>query len=311
VLTPLGLCLTVAVTQLALASPRLGTANPGALGPPDSALGAGLAAIAEDLGIAPLARNGRASLALVDLTQAPAHAGIAADSTLGAASVAKLAVLLGAFAAAEAGRIELTPDLRQILERMIRGSSNPDATRAIKRLGFPFIASVLEDPRYALHDRRRGGLWVGRDYSGGKIWRREARSREPHAASAAAVARFYVLLHRNELVSPAASAAMREMLAVTTYDHKFVAGLREACHSPAPKPGQTITIPGYRILRKSGSWGPWQADSALIEAEGRRYVLVCLLEDRDKGESRLRRLAVAVDRMIAGMHSDERKEGAE
>ena len=284
-----------------------GVSTPDSLGRPDPGLNAELAAVAAELGISGLADAGRASLALVDLTGGPVYAGIAADSTLGAASMAKLAILLGAFAAGEAGRLELTSDLLQSLERMIRASSNPDATLAIERVGFPAIAAALEDPRYALHDPMRGGLWVGSDYTGGKVWRREARSRQTHAASAAAVARFYVLLHRNELVSPAASAAMREMLASTTQDHKFVAGLREAAGAPSPRAGEPVAVPGYRILRKSGSWGPWQADSALIECAGRRYVLVCLLADRKGGERRLRRLAVAVDRLIERRHPAARE----
>jgi hypothetical protein len=281
-----------------------GVSSPDPLVRADPKLNAELAAVAGKLGISQLAEAGRASLALVDLTVSgsPVQAGIAADTTLGAASVAKLAILLGAFAAREAGRLELTPDLLQVLERMIRASSNDDATLAIERVGLPAVAATLEDPRHALHDSVRGGLWVGSDYSRRQVWRREVRSRQVHAASAAAVARFYLLLDRNQLVSPSASAAMREILAVTTLDTKFVAGLRDAARAASPAPGEPVQVPGYRILRKSGSWGLWQADSALIESAGRRYILVCLLEDREGGEQRLRRLAVAVDQLIQRRH---------
>lgn len=297
--------LASAVAALTAAPPlAAGVFTPDPLGLPDPALRVELDAIAEELGIADLGRSGRASLVLVDLTGSiPVHAGIAADSTLGAASVAKLAVLLGAFAEAFAGKIELTTDLERDLGQMIRTSSNPEATRVIRRVGFPAIAAALHDPRHALHDPVCGGLWVGRDFSGGKVWRLEPRSREAHAASAARVARFYVLLDRGQLVSPKASEAMREILSVTTFDHKFVAGLRQAAGLPPPPAGKPLVIPGYRILRKSGSFGPWQADSALIESAGRRYVLVCLLADREGGEQRLRRLVAAVDRLIARRHA--------
>jgi beta-lactamase class A len=325
------------------ANAGVATADP--LGEPDPDLALELSAIAAEIGIAKLAAAGRASVMLVDLSGSglgggagggatggplggPArHAGINADSTLGAASIAKLAILTAAYAAAEAGEIAITPDFRAVLERMIRSSTNPDATRAIEILGFERIAAALEDPRVALHDAARGGLWVGKDYSGGKVWRLEPRSGEAHAASATAVARFYALLARGALVSPEASAAMRDILAVTMWDHKFVAGLRAAADGGASgvpdsaaevaEPGGKVTaeakvaeprgkvtadrpvvVPGFVILRKSGSYGPAQGDSALIEADGRRYILVCLLADREGGESKLRQLAARVDRMM-------------
>lgn len=280
-----------------------GVSTPDPLGPSDRRFTTEIETIARELGITRLARLGRASLIVVDLTgDTPVHAGIAADSTLGAASMAKLGVMVATFAKAESGDLELSSDVRHDLEGMIRESANPEATRLIERLGFPAIAAVLEDPRFALHDPLRGGLWVGQDFSRGKVWRLEPRSRQAHAASARQVARFYVLLERGELVSPEASKAMRDIISVTTLDHKFVSGLRQAVGAPAPAAGEPVVIPGYRMLRKSGSFGAWQGDSALIEAPGRRYVLVCLLADRQGGESRLRRLAARIDRVIARRH---------
>jgi beta-lactamase class A len=285
---------------------RAGVFTPDPLGESDSELAAGLGAITRDLGITDLAAHGRASVMLVDLSglpgAAPRHAGIAADSTVAAASIAKLAILTAAYAAAEAGEIAITPDLRVVLERMIRSSTNPDATRAIEILGFERIAATMDDPRIALHDAARGGLWVGKDFTGGAVWRVEPRSGEAHAASAAAVARFYALLARGELVSPEASTAMRDILSATMWEHKFVAGLRGEGRAPAGSAaaagGQPVAVPGYTILRKSGSYGSAQGDSALIEAEGRRYILVCLLADKEGGEAKLRRLAARVDRMM-------------
>ncbi len=279
---------------------RAGVSTPDPLGEPDSDLAARLAAIASELGIAPLAAAGRASVMLVDMSgEVPRHAGLNADSTLGAASIAKLGILAAAYAVAETGELAISPDVRAILARMIRSSSNPDATRAIEILGFERIAAALAGPRLGLHSDERGGLWVGKDFTGGPLWKRDPHSHEPHAASAAAVARFYALLAGGELVSPDASAAMRDILAVTTWDHKFVAGLRQATGTKTPAAGQPVVIPGYTILRKSGSYGPWQGDSALIETDGRRYILVCLLADRAGGEAKLRRLAVDVDRLMA------------
>jgi len=291
--------------------------TPDPLGPADPELGRALRAIADDLGITPLAKTGRASLILVDLPDSartggtagprPTHAGLAADSTLGAASIAKLGILTAAYDAAATGELGITPDVRRTLERMIRNSNNPEATRMIRVLGFERIAAALENPRIGLHTKA-GGLWVGKDYSGSKakLWRAEPHSGQGHAASATSVARFYALLDRGELVSPEASAAMREILSVTLRSSKFVAGLGAAAGVKAPAEGKPVVIPGYRILRKSGSYGDWQGDSALIEAAGRRYILVCILRDWEGGEAKLRKLAVRVDRLMAerGTKSD-------
>ena len=294
-----------------------GAISPDPLGPADPELERQLQTIADDLGITPLAKDGRATLILVDLpdsartgstaTSRPRHAGLAADSTLGAASIAKLAILAAAYDAAASGELGITPDVRRTLERMIRASNNPEATRMIGILGFEKIAASLDNPRIGLHSKA-GGLWVGKDYSGpkAKLWRAEPHSGQGHAASAASVARFYALLDRGELVSPEASAAMREILSVTLRSSKFVAGLGAAAGLKAPTEGKPVVIPGYRMLRKSGSYGDWQGDSALIEAPGRRYILVCILRDWEGGEAKLRKLAVRVDRLMAerGTKSD-------
>jgi beta-lactamase class A len=311
--------------SVSIPSARAGVSTLDPLGEPDAELAAELGTIAGELGITELAAHGRASVMLVDLGGAteemgnnaargvagdgrratPRHAGIAADSTLAAASVTKLAILTAAYAAVEAGEIAITPELRAVLERMIRYSANPEATRAIEVLGFERIAAAMRDPRIALYDEARGGLWVGRDFTGGAVWRVEPRSGESLAASAAAVARFYVLMARGELVSPEASVAMRDILAVTMWKHKFVAGLGAGIGRVQPPPARAssepVVVPGYRVWRKSGSYGPAQGDSALIEADGRRYVLVCLLEDREGGEAKLQQLAARVDRMMAGL----------
>jgi Beta-lactamase enzyme family len=309
-----GLSAAIAAMAPVAAAAGVHTLNP--LRHSDPELTRELTAIASELGIMELARVGRASLAVVDLlgtagtSECPAYAGIAADTTLGAASVAKLGILVAAFAAATAGDLEITPDVRATLERMIRDSANPEASRMIEILGFEGIAAALEDPRIALHHPETGGLWVGKSFGipQAPVWRAEPCSGEPHAASAASVARLYGLLDQGQLVSRAASDSMRAILAVTYWDHKFVAGLRgleklqAKGAAPAARSPKPVTIPGYQVLRKSGSFGPWQADSALIEGYGRRYILVCLLADRAGGEAKLQKLAARVDQLMAVRH---------
>jgi len=48
------------------------------------------------------------------------------------------------------------------------------------------------------------------------------------------------------------------------------------------------------IYRKSGTWRQWHADSALVEANGYKYIAVVLAEDSQGGKW--------LERMIAPMH---------
>ncbi len=55
------------------------------------------------------------------------------------------------------------------------------------------------------------------------------------------------------------------MLANPAIHHKFVKGLDG--------------YPNVKIYRKSGSWKRWHSDSALVEANGRKYIVVALAEN--------------------------------
>jgi beta-lactamase class A len=99
------------------------------------------------------------------------------------------------------------------------------------------------------------------------------------------VARFYYLLETGNLVSPAYSERMKTILAGSSLDHKFVRGLKER-------------YPRATLYRKSGTWGPWHADSALVEHDGRRYIAVALCES-DRGGQWLRDIIVALDEIVS------------
>ena len=62
---------------------------------------------------------------------------------------------------------------------------------------------------------------------------------------------------------------MKEMLGNPGIHHKFVKGLEDH--------------PEAKIYRKSGSWNKWHADSAIVEAEGHKYILVALAENPEGG----------------------------
>ena len=98
-------------------------------------------------------------------------AGINTDVMMYAASLPKIAILLGAFVKIERGEMPLNEETRAKLMRMIRKSSNKDATAILNRVGFEDLAEILQSEKYRLYDPKlNGGLWIGRDYSGGPRW---------------------------------------------------------------------------------------------------------------------------------------------
>lgn len=202
-----------------------------------------------------------------------------------AASLPKLAVLLAAYQAAEDGLLEQTPEVMQDMRLMISKSNNPATTRMIDRVGMEKIQAVLQDPRYQLYDRERGGLWVGRRYA-----KQSKRIPEPimglsHAATVVQVCRFYYLLAMGKLINHERSKEMLEMLRGPEINHKFVNTLSEVA-------------PDATLYRKSGTWKNWHSDSVLVWGpKWRRYVVVGLIEAPD-GEQILRDLIPAVEEVL-------------
>jgi len=253
----------------------------------DQTLQRGLEASLVELGLAGAARAHDLSVSLVDVTdlENPRVAAVNGDQMMYAASLPKIAVLLAAFERVAEGGLVLDAETEASLTRMIRVSSDVDAARMMQRVGKPFIADVLQRPRYRLYDPKRGGgLWAGKDYAQAGLWRRDPLQNLSHAATTMQVARFYYLLETGNLVSPEASRKMKQILGAPGIDHKFVAGLG-------------AIAPDARIYRKSGTWAQWHADSAIVEHGSRKYIAVALAESR-QGGLWMRELIVALDRLI-------------
>lgn len=241
----------------------------------------------ESLSLAEPARSGRLSTALADITdpRRPRFAAVNPDKMAYAASLPKIAILLGAFSRIEEGDMRLDASTRDSLERMIRFSSNQAASEMLERVGTRYLAERLQSPRYRLYDpRNNGGLWVGRPYGKGGETLRDPLRGLSHAATALQVARFYYLLETGRLVSPESSAEMKTILGNPGIPHKFVRGLE-------------TRRPGSRLYRKSGSWRDWHSDSAIVERDGRRYIAVALAEDPLGGEW-MERLIVSMDEAV-------------
>ncbi|MGB5624067.1 MAG: serine hydrolase [Gammaproteobacteria bacterium] len=241
----------------------------------------------KQIGLARAAADEKLAVALVDITDPanPRVATVNAHQMMYAASLPKIAILLGAFQKAADGQLEMNAENLNYLTAMIRRSSNPAASIMLKRVGFDYLAEVLQSERYALYDpEMNGGLWVGKAYAKAGAWKRDPLYNLSHAATVFEVARFYYLLETDRLVSPEASAQMRAILEGTTIKHKFVLGLNTA-------------RPGSKILRKSGTWRTFHADSAIVERDGRRYIAVAMA-NHPSGGRWLSQVIVAMDDLI-------------
>lgn len=254
----------------------------------DSALEQRLRQVVEKQGLAAAVSTGRLALALVDLS-APDHPHLAmlnGDTMIYAASLPKIAILLGAFVEAERGRLPLDERHLQAITAMVRYSSNADASRVLDWVGERRLIDILLSPRYAFYDPSgKGGLWVGKSYGPSPAFLRDPVAQLSHGATAFQVARFYCLLDAGALVSPELTAIMKEVLSRPGIHHKFVKGLEG--------------VAGLTLYRKSGTWKEFHSDSVLVEAGAHKYVMVGLARD-PHGEDWLERLAQPIHEIVVG-----------
>lgn len=237
----------------------------------------------------------KVGIVVVDVTDLhhPKVAAYNPDVMMYAASLPKIAILLGALVMIERGQLELNDELRASMTRMIRNSSNRDATAVLEQVGFENLADILQSNPYRLYDPdHNGGLWVGRPYSKGPAWKRDPLHGISHGATAMQVARFYYLAATGRLVSEGLLAEMRDIMSFPAIRHKFVKGLKQ-------------DNPDARVYRKSGTWRQFHSDSGVIvdDEAGYRYILVALA-DHPQGAEGLARLAGAVDEAVKRMHPD-------
>jgi len=224
------------------------------------------------LGLDKAVKDKKLSVALVDITRLnkPRVAAVNGNEMLYAASLPKIAILLGAFVEIEQGEMKLDTDTRESLTRMIRVSSNADATRMLNRVGKQRLLGMLQSRKFDLYDPKvNGGLWVGKEYGKSAAYQRDPLHNLSHGATAMQTARFYYMLETGKLVGPRLTREMKSMLGNPGIHHKFVKGLAD--------------YPDAKIYRKSGSWRQWHADSAIVEAQGHKYIIVALAESPNGG----------------------------
>jgi beta-lactamase class A len=254
----------------------------------DPALQRDLEGVVHDLGLDGALSRRQLSLALVDVTdtRVPRLAMLNGDEMMYAASLPKIGILVGALAEAESGRMPLDAPRLEAMHRMIRQSSNEDASRVLGWVGGERLLHWLQSDRFRLYDAQAGGgLWVGKGYGPEPAFRRDPVRNLSHGATAFQVARLYTMLAAGSLFQAPYNALMLDILSRPGIHHKFVRALSDQ--------------PDARIYRKSGTWKDYHADSALVEQDGRRYVMVAIAEHRDGGDW-LVRLGARMHRLIVG-----------
>jgi beta-lactamase class A len=247
------------------------------------------------MGLKRALNENRLAVSLVDVTdpERPRYAGVNDSVMMYAASLPKIAIVLAGFEAIREGLLRYTPPVKEMFTRLVRFSSNLDASRAIHTIGFEYIARVLTSAQYKLYDPvLNGGLWIGKAYGGpNDYWKRDPMHNLSHGATSLQVARYFLMLDQGRLVSPKYSREIKEILSEPGIHHKFVKGL-----------GQ---LPGHReIFRKSGTWKDAHCDAALVEADGKRYIAVALMKDA-RGADVLPRIIQQMDRLVSSTRRDQ------
>jgi hypothetical protein len=161
----------------------------------------------------------------------------------------------------------------------------------LNRVGFSNLAKILRSRRYRLYDpARNGGLWVGRDYGGGRVWRRDPLHAISHGATAMQTARFYYLAVSGRLLEPPLNTELLEILSRPAIEHKFVRGLEEV-------------NPEATIYRKSGTWRQYHADSGIVVTDNYSYILVAIART-PRGEIMLERLIGVAEKTMRRLHGE-------
>jgi beta-lactamase class A len=259
----------------------------------DLQLQLGLEEIVESLNLTKAIETKQLSLVLVIVTdpEKPRLAELNGRNMVYAASLPKIAILLGAAVAIDEGRLELNDELQTELDNMIRQSCNQCATRVLELVGRQELIEVLQSPEYQFYDHTKtGGLWVGKDYGPGSAYQRDPVSGLSHGATAFQAARFYYMLQTGNLVSPQQTEMMLDVLSNSAIKHKFVKGL--------------AAYPDLEIYRKSGTWKTYHADSALVRTNGLAYIMIALAHNGN-GAAWLKQLAAPLHELAVSLNNNK------
>ena len=228
------------------------------------------------------------SVVIADVTdlEHPKVAWYNPEIMLYAASMPKIAIALGALVEIDLGNLELDDDLHQQLVRMIKKSSNRDATAVLNKVGISRLEEILRDERYGkLYDPEfGGGLWVGKPYSKGAAVKRDPLHNLSHGASAMAGARFYYGMMNGSILGRRFIPLLEEMFGEPGIKHKFVKGVSQR--------------EGLAIYRKSGTWRDFHADSGVFVRDNLSYIAVAIDRHPTAGRGMTSGIRIVDDLML-------------
>jgi beta-lactamase class A len=235
--------------------------------------------------------QGSLAITLVDLgSPCVVSAGLNEHQMFYAASIPKLVILLGLLRRFQEGSLIPSMRLLGLANEMIRVSSNSAASTLYNELGPVYLISLLFLEPYKFYDPANGGgLWIGKEYGGEDALLRDPLEGYSHAATSWQVARFYLLLERNQLLKMPEAQLMRRILQDPGLSHKFVKALNDVA-------------PDATLLRKSGGWGYYQGDSVVVKTKTLHYILVALVKS-ESGESVLESIATRVHAFMKARES--------
>lgn len=258
----------------------------------DSQLQHALEAIIDEQGLTAAISRQQLAVVLVQVSdpENPLLAELNGHTMLYAASLPKIAILLGAAVAIDEGRLVLDDELQTDLDNMIRHSCNSCATKVLEMVGREELLHILQSPEFNFYDKDdNGGLWVGKDYGPSTAHKRDPLSGLSHGATAFQAARFYYKLRTRTLVSAEQSEMMLDVLSRPGIAHKFVKGLEG--------------YPDIEMFRKSGTWRTYHADSALVRSGEEAYIIVALANDPN-GARWLEQLAAPLHELAISINAE-------
>lgn len=209
-----------------------------------------------------------------------------------AASLPKIAIVLGVFVEIDRGRFKLDTETRNQLIRTVRNSSNRDATALLYKVGFERLAEILQDERYGkLYDPAYGGgLWVGKAYGKAPAWKRDPIKGLSHGASAMQAARLYYGLMTGTILDTKYLPELEKVFGNPAIRHKFVKGLQ----------GRDV-----EIFRKSGTWRDYHADSAVVARENLVYIVVYIDNHPDAGRGAVDGIKIIDDVLLSQLNRNK------
>ncbi len=237
----------------------------------------------------PAGHNRQMGAVVADITDLknPQVAWYKPDVMYYAASLPKIAIVVGVFAQIDQGIITLDPVIEDKLVGMIRHSSNQYATELLHLVGMKQLSQILQDPQYGkLYDPDHGGgLWVGKAYGKGVERMGDPLHNISHGASAMQAARFYYGALTGSTIDIKYRPLLARIFGKPAIKHKFVKGLEDR--------------ENIEIYRKSGTWRDYHADSGIVVHDDFTYIVVYIEHHPEGGDKAIKGIRIVDDVMKA------------